>query len=474
MRDRVARRVTSRVTSSEPVLARTWRPRAPLVIVGACGVVALVSMLVPVSLAYDSWAWLTWGRQVGRLALDTTRGPSWKPLPVIGTTVVAPFGWLAVPLWMVFTRTIGLLVLVAAYRLAARFAGWVAGAIAVILVLVSPDGDPRFLRLVFEGHTAPLTAALLLWAIDRHLDGRHTSAFLLGVLFSLDRPEAWPLLAVYALWLWRKDPPLRRLLVVTLPIIPLLWFGGDWWGSGSPMHGADAARVAAHSSNRTVGAIERFVDSVAAPAWLLAAFALFDARRRRQPALFVMAALALGWGAIVVLMTLVFGYAALSRFFLPGAVLICVLAGIGAVRAYESIVSTRGRVAFVVVLALVAGPFVVVRTWAIGSVFDEMRARERVVAGLDDAIARVGGRDAVLECGRIAISDLGVPRIALAWKLDVPIRATHRSLQGERGVRFVAANDRGARRAAEQGGLVELASTPNWLVFGADCGAHGD
>ena len=448
---------------------RAWRSHAPLIVVATCVAVAIVSLLVPATLAYDSWAWLTWGRQVGNVALDTARGPSWKPLPVLATALLAPFGSLAVPLWLIITRTIGLLTLVAAYRLSARFAGWIAGVIAALLLLVAPDGDPRYLRLVFEGHTAPLTAALLLWAVDRHLAGRHTFAFLLGVTIALDRPEAWPFLGLYALWLWKHDPALRRLVMVSIPVVPLLWFGGDWWGSGSPMHGADAARVVAESSSRTTDALARVVEVVPIPAWVLSAYAVVDARRRGERSLLVIAGLAVGWLAVVVGMTAVFGYAALSRFLLPGAALLCVLAGIGAVRAYQSIVRRGGRVAFVVILLLVGLPFVAVRASGIRSGFQEMRTRDRVISDLDDVVEQAGGRDRIVGCGRVAISDLGVSRVALAWKLDVPISATHRSLDGRHGVTFVVAADQARRRAEQKRGLVELASTREWVAYGAGC-----
>ena len=45
--------------------------------------IAAASLLLPWALAFDPQAWVVWGRDVGRLALDTRGGPSWKPLPVV-------------------------------------------------------------------------------------------------------------------------------------------------------------------------------------------------------------------------------------------------------------------------------------------------------------------------------------------------------------------------------------------------------
>ena len=60
---------------------------------------------LPATLAYDPWAWLVWGREIGHLDLDTTGGPSWKPLPVVITTPLAVLGDLAPTLWLVVART---------------------------------------------------------------------------------------------------------------------------------------------------------------------------------------------------------------------------------------------------------------------------------------------------------------------------------------------------------------------------------
>ena len=61
------------------------------VLVG-CLAIAAVSLLFPSTPTYDPWAWIMWGREIVHLDLVTEGGPSWKPLPVIVTTLSAPFG----------------------------------------------------------------------------------------------------------------------------------------------------------------------------------------------------------------------------------------------------------------------------------------------------------------------------------------------------------------------------------------------
>ncbi|MDZ7732944.1 MAG: hypothetical protein U5R31_07330 [Acidimicrobiia bacterium] len=219
-------------------------------LLGLCLAVAAVSLAWPAALGYDPWAWLVWGREVTRLDLSTTGGPSWKPFPVLVTTPLALLGDLAPWLWMLLARAAGVLTVALAFRLARRVAGTAAGAVAGGLVLLTPDGGPRFLRLVLEGHGAPFGAALTLWAVERHLDGRPDHALLAGTGVALLRPEAWPFVGLYALWVLRDVPSRRVLAVACLVAIPLLWFGGDWWGSGNPWHGADAAQVASAPADR--------------------------------------------------------------------------------------------------------------------------------------------------------------------------------------------------------------------------------
>lgn len=478
---------TTRPAASPPEAGETAGPRrarAPgartRLVVAACLAVAVVSLALPGTLAFDPWAWLVWGREVVHLDLDTTGGPSWKPLPVLVATPLTLAGGLATTLWLVVARTVGLLALVAAYRLAARVAGPVAGTVAAGLLLLTPDGGPRFLRLVVEGHTAPVTATLCLWAIDRHLAGRHTAALVLTTALALDRPEAWPFLAAYAAWLWRREPARRALVVACLASVPVLWFGGDWWGSGDAWHGADAAQVVSGSIGDRLALVwERTAKVVVTPAWVAAGIGMATAYRRGERALAAMGGAALAWLGLVAGMSIALGYAALSRFLLPTAALLCVLAGVGVVRlvaAASRWLTGRfaGRAPGLAAVALVAAvslPFVAVRAASFGSVVDGVTHRAHLEDALDLVVARAGGPEAVLACGRVAVHQSEVPRVASAWKLDVPLHRVERRLGAEPGVVLVRAGRAVDRElsARMSDDVVEMARADEWAAFAVGC-----
>jgi len=67
--------------------------------------IAALSLLIPSTPSYDPWAWLVWGKEIVHLDLHTTGGPSWKPLPMLFTTLFAVFGKAQPDLWLVVART---------------------------------------------------------------------------------------------------------------------------------------------------------------------------------------------------------------------------------------------------------------------------------------------------------------------------------------------------------------------------------
>ncbi|RPI11670.1 MAG: hypothetical protein EHM63_01350 [Actinobacteria bacterium] len=445
----------------------------PVAVVGACVGLAALSLLLPVALGFDPWTWIVWGREVVRLDLDTTGGASWKPLPVVVTAVLAPFGDAAPMLWALIARSAGLLLLVGVFELARRFAGVAAGAIAASLMLLTPDPDPRFLRILVEAHGAPIEAALAIWAIDRHLEERRAAALLLGATLALMRPEAWPFLCLYALWLWWREPRLRPASVIAVAVVPVLWFGGDWWGSSDPWHGAEAAQVGSGSAiDRFEDAITRVFEVVVLPAWIFAGAALVSAVRRRERTLVVIGIGTLVWCALVVVMAVGFKYAALSRFLLPAAALVCVLAGIGVVRTFRAVPLGGARVAFVVLALAFAVPMIAARAVGISDVVDQIEARGDLAADLDGAIAEAGGVDAMLACITVAIDDASLLRPQLAWELDVPIRRVVNTALPMAGPAVVfaitdGANDEALR--APGSGARSIVTSGSWSVYDIGC-----
>jgi hypothetical protein len=463
----LSERTASTPQSSNAVVA-AW--------VGVVIAVSALSLLVPATLTFDAWGWMVWGRELRHLTLDTSAGPSWKPLPVAVTAPLSLLGDHAAAGWLLVARASGLLVLAAAWRLATRCAGPVAGAVAVVLIVLSPDGESRFLRLLAEGHTAPLEAALFLWSIERILARRFGAALALGVGLSLLRPEAWPFLAVYGWWVWSRRPALRPWLAASALTIPAAWFGADWWGSGSPWHGADGAQVVNRYGvvRRTDAALARTRRMVVAPAWVGAAAAVVLAARRRHTDQLFYAAAAAAWALVVVAMSAVFGYAALSRFLLPSAALVCVLAGIGAVTVVRLARVRAVRIALALAMVVVTLPFALPRITVINDVAHDTRTRAELERDLDELIRRAGGPTAMQSCGSIVIDNAelaGAAWPALAWKLDRPMSQVGTSSVTGPAVAIVRVLGDSTLRipAWLPGSWTEIARSRRWAALAVGC-----
>ncbi|HEY1359533.1 MAG TPA: hypothetical protein VGF21_14620, partial [Thermoleophilaceae bacterium] len=187
-------------------------------VVAVCAGLAALSLLLPSQPSYDPWAWLVWGREIPFFELNTMAGPSWKPLPVAITVLISPLSKLdeGLPpaLWLVVARTAALLALALAFRVAFRLAGpdrrtaTAAGLVAAGALVLAPN----WLRYMAHGNEVPMAVALMLAAVDRHMDGARNHAVVLGFLACLLRPEIFPFLALYGLVLWQTEPALRMLI----------------------------------------------------------------------------------------------------------------------------------------------------------------------------------------------------------------------------------------------------------------------
>src|SRR4051812_49477178 len=62
-----------------------------------------------------------------------------------------------------------------------------------------------------------------------------------GALAALGRPELWPFLALYALFVFFRKGTRKPVVIALLLIVPVLWLGGDYWGSGDAFHGSKRA-----------------------------------------------------------------------------------------------------------------------------------------------------------------------------------------------------------------------------------------
>jgi hypothetical protein len=406
-------------------------------LIAGCIALASLSLLLPSEPSYDPWAWFVWAREIAHLELDTAGGPSWKPLPVALLAVASPLGdELTVALWVVVARAGALLALACAFRLAARLAGGpparraLAGTVAAVALALTPDG------LQFAAHSseAPLAVALMLWAVERHLEGRRGHAVALGALVCLMRPELFPFLALYALWLGGTEPRRRLPLAVLLLIVPLAWVVPEWIGSGNPLDGGTQARSEphwslSHADQPWLRALERVHNHAGLAVELLAAAALGVALARRQRAVLVLGAAAGIEVALFAAMTQA-GFSGNPRYVLPALAVLCVLAGVGAARAAEWVAAPNARLArarpalAVVLAALLVAPFVAGRVEGLEREAREVGERMELQRDLARAVDAAGGAEALRELGSATTNRALHSR--LAWELGRPIQDVER------------------------------------------------
>jgi hypothetical protein len=395
--------------------------RRSLLLLG-CVAAAAPSLLAPWTPTYDPWAWLIWGREVSTLGLDTTAGPAWKPLPVLITTAVSPLGEAAPAVWLVFARTGGLFAVVLAFSLAARLSPgrgrWFAGAVAAFGLLATAG----FLRGVAGGSSEGWLVALVLLAIDRHLGGRRSQALGLGVAASLLRPEIWPFLLVYAVWLWRRDPGSRPLVTVGLALVPVLWFGPELWGSGDLLRSSERAQVPnpgqpALADQPALEVLEGFATMLPLPVLLLALGTTAVALARRDRVPLVLAAGAAAWVGLVALMAEA-GFSGDDRYLLAAAAFAAVLAGVGAGQLYDVAASWAPR-AIAPVGAAVLAIALAASLPSARRLGDDLAYAADLRADLKTVVARAGGPEQLRSCGPLYAGRYRFPLVA--WYLHAHI-----------------------------------------------------
>jgi hypothetical protein len=440
-------------------------------------VIGAFSLLFPSTPSYDPWAWLVWGREIVHLNLHTTGGPSWKPLPVIFTTLFAPFGKAAPDMWLVVARAGAVVAVAMSFKLAARltrsFTGSLtdssadvelerSGTVRVIALslpllagliaavgLVSAGG---FISDNALGYSEGLMAAVILLAIDRHLDGERRQAFAIAFAAALDRPEIWPFWGLYGLYLWWKDPGARRLVAGLFMLTPLLWFAPELWGSGHLFRGVNRAHHP--RSNSAAFASCPFCTELKDHAWkllllrvkaaaaavvLVAGFRVWRRRRRAASgaatqvdwgvdrALLALGALGLAWLLLIAVMTQA-GFSGNNRYLVLGAALINVVGAVGwgwaafglgglALRA------TRRAIAPAGVLAALIAVFLFIPSWIGANVVDlpathkALNYQARLRTDVTSIVHRAGGAGKLLRCGAVMTDGFQVPMVA--WTLGV-------------------------------------------------------
>jgi hypothetical protein len=438
---------------------------------------AAVSLLFPSTPSYDPWAWIIWGREIVHLKLHTVGGPTWKPLPVIFTTLFAPFGQAEPDLWLVIARAGAIAAVGMVFRVAFRMTrdigayltrpageldqisligpALLAGGLAALSLTLSGG----FLSDSSLGYSEGLATAAILIAIERGLDGHFRQALAVGFIAALDRPEIWVFWGPFGLWLFWKDPAARKLVLGLFILIPVLWFAPEYWGSGHFLRGVSRAQhprstslafaqcpfcaELVHAAWPTMLLRLKFAAAVliAGAAWLFwSAWRVpVESRTRVGPRHGVYAAAGLGvlgavWFVLIALMTQI-GFSGNDRYLVIGSAMVDICGAVGWAWAATEIGGLLSR------LVRGAGPrvrnplgawaaaalaglvFLYLPNWLGRNYIDLARTHAALVYEAHQrqdaaaAVARAGGSAKLLRCGSVMTEEVQVPLVA--WVLGV-------------------------------------------------------
>ena len=190
-------------------------------------------------------------------------------------------------------------------------------------------GIQDYFHYLMSAQSDSMLVSVCLAAIDQYLCGRLRWAFWLGVLGGLGRPEVWPFLAVYGIWLLRKHPNMRKDVIGGAVITLFLWFGVPTITNGRPNI---AGQLALRSPREcTTGKITCTISRFAALDYialeLAALLVLGLALLRRNWTVVTLAGMAAGWVVIEIAFVL-HGFPGVPRYLFEPAGLTAVLAGI--------------------------------------------------------------------------------------------------------------------------------------------------
>ncbi|HXD58090.1 MAG TPA: hypothetical protein VN606_09230 [Thermoleophilaceae bacterium] len=436
---------------------RALRVRPAVAVAGGCLALAALSLLLSWRPTYDPWAWLVFGREVSdpHLGFSTLAHTGWKPLAVLFTAPFGLFGSAAPFLWMIVPRAAGLASLALAYRLGSRSAGVVAGVVAAVALALSAD----WLRYMAGANIEPIAVACLLGAIELHLNGRRKWSFVLVTLVGLARPEIWPVVGLYALYLWFSERSWWPLLV-GIPVMLGLWILPDWAGSSELFHTFHSATISGEPTDildskfPAATLFRRSLGILVAPVWIAALVGAVVAWRTRERTAVAVLAVALAW-SVVTIGGEAIGYPAVPRYLVEPAALCCVLAGIG--------VASLPRRAWVIgLLVLAFAPFVVARSIGLGTQVSAANERARDLSALWHAADQVKGP---IVHPMIAPQKQGT---ALVWKLHVKLNGVHENPSRQVRILFVkpGENPPGIEEMKRAGAsFTQIASSGDWRVW---------
>lgn len=295
---------------------------------------------------YDPYGWLIWGYQTIHGGLNLGGAPSWKPFSYIPNVVFALTGHYALHLWMLTSVSVSLAGALFAGRIAYRLTAredeatpwWppaVAAVVAGACVLAIQDGplslpgSMSYFHYVLSAQSDSMIVAVCLAAIDMFLSRRLAWAWWLGVYAGLGRPELWPFLVIYGVWiLWRK-PEMRWMVVAAALVTLFFWFGVPTITNGKPDIAGQLALKSPRecTSNKIVCTMTRYRDLLYLPIELAALVAVGLALLRRNRTVLTLGGMVVLW-VLTEIAFVLHGFPGVQRYLFEAAGLTGVLAGI--------------------------------------------------------------------------------------------------------------------------------------------------
>jgi hypothetical protein len=407
-----------------------WVLVAAAVIGGAVAIV-LGTGMTP---SFDAYGWLIWGHQLLYGNLNLNAAPSWKPLMIVFTLPMALFGGATPPRLLSIAMVSGTLAMApfagrVAYRLSVsgegtltrriRAAAWVGALFAAVGVL-GMQGYPlpahlglppqSLWRLSFIADSDPLCAAIVLAAVDAHLSRRPRLAYVLLFAAGLNRPEAWPFLGLYGLYLLWRVPRSRALVVGGWILTGVAWYLPTAVAAKNVFQASklDQGKASAIKGNPVLPVLRRWLTFYEWPMQAAALLGVAVGLLRRDRRALTLAAASVLWLLVEMAFALK-GFSSVARYMIEPAAVMVAVAGYGIARALAGPRAgarrasrwTVGVVAPLLAAGLIVGLgfFLHLRESRVRDMVPGVRNYGVVKHHLSQAVARAGGPKSILACG---------------------------------------------------------------------------
>jgi hypothetical protein len=307
-----------------------------------------------------------------------------------------------------------------------------------------------FLYTSMKGDAEGLLVLLAFLALDAWSSGRPRLALALGAGTGLIRPETWPLIAAFGVFLLVRDRRWStRAFVAGVGLgVLALWVVPEHAGSGEWLRAATRAQQPAPGSpgQSAFPFGMTFVDAAIVVVWpvLLGAVVCVVRAWRVRDKLILCVAAAATLHMLVVAVMAEAGFTGNRRYVILPAALVCMLGGLGLPAVVER---WRAAGAVRVVSAVLAAGAVAVSVGFLIRDAGRLARDERVYGRqLSALIDMAGSREALLACGVVGANHFARQRVA--WELDLLQADIRLGTQVRNGTVF-AREGTGAAAAAE-------------------------